>query len=497
MASIKEEDKHLWYVSRISYVTTFHALLEMLRNAVSTTLMVWWFIRRPPRTQCRKNVFYAYYKEMRQKSVLNDTRAAHCHFGIGTTISSGVGNIVSPVGKLWMSFDLNVANADTPILLSIDDMDRLGIYLLNLDNVLVHRNSGETTKITRVNGHPYLQRNTEITSYFTFPEIKRIHRRFGHSHVDKPINGLKRLEISTIKTETRKMLDKIERSCAACQANEQRLPRLEVTIREDFDFNHNIYVEILNIERKPEFHVVDEETRFQAARWLLNVSSGCLWRPFRQCWIGVYLGPPEITVHDAEKNFMGRALAGNADMLSIATKSVLVEAANSLWIVERYHSPLRRLFNIIKKKEPDVENDYASQLTVKEINDSIGLDGLVPTPLVLDALPKLELQTDQLTQSTFKSAVALRKAPEAMSRHFAIRQVSDATSARNGPVFTEIHRTAYCSPVLVYTSENDNWDGPFFFARNQWRRLHWLATTPCSSNQIWFDCRQDDYVRKT
>lgn len=153
----------------------------------------------------------------------------------------------------------------TPILLSIDDMDRLGIFLQNLDNVLVHRDYGEPAEVTRVNGHPYLQWNTEITSYFTFPELKRLHRCFGHSHVDKLVKVLKRSEMSTITPETRKTLDKIERLCAACQGYAQRPRRFKFTLRDDVEFNHNIYVDIFYIEGKPVLHVVEEGTRFQAA----------------------------------------------------------------------------------------------------------------------------------------------------------------------------------------------------------------------------------------
>lgn len=81
-----------------------------------------------------------------------------------------------------MSFDLHVVHTDTPILPSIDDMDRLGIFVKNPDNVSVHRDSGETAKITLVSVHPYLQWNTEIAFSFTFPKLNRLHLRFGHPH---------------------------------------------------------------------------------------------------------------------------------------------------------------------------------------------------------------------------------------------------------------------------------------------------------------------------
>lgn len=142
----------------------------------------------------------------RTKPFIDSTRAASFRFAIGTTVSSEVGNIIYPVGNMWMSFDLHVVNFNTPILLSLDDMDRLGVYMKNLDDFFVHRASGEEAKITRLNGHPYLRWEKNIASYFTFFELKCLHRRFGRLHVDKPVSVLNRAEIPTITTDTRRMM---------------------------------------------------------------------------------------------------------------------------------------------------------------------------------------------------------------------------------------------------------------------------------------------------
>lgn len=137
---------------------------------------------------------------------------------------------------------------------------------------------------------------------------------------------------------------------------------------------------------------------------------------------------------------MGRALSGSAEMLHIATKSVLVEA-DSMSIVGGY--------------APDVENRYALQLAVNftsltlslvalnAIDDSAGPDVLVPTHLVFGTLPMLGLSTNQPTPSIFERVVALWKATEAMSRQFAKRQVRDPMTARNGPVVTDIYNAGF------------------------------------------------------
>lgn len=123
-------------------------------------------------------------------------------------------------------------------------------------------------------------------------------------------------------------------------------------------------------------------------------------------------------------------------MLHIVTKSVPVGAANSISIVERYQSLLRRSFSIIKKEASDVHNDYALQLAVKAMNDIIGSNILVPSLLVFGALPGLVLPTDLPMPSTFKRAVELQYERESMSRHFVKQQFCDDTSARKGSVVT-------------------------------------------------------------
>ena len=190
------------------------------------------------------------------------------------------------------------------------------------------------------------------------------------------------------------------------------------------------------------------------------MSAKTLWSALRMCWIDVYLGAPDVIAHDAGKSFMASAFRANADMLHIRTNSIPVESANAMKIVERYHSPLRRSFNIIRQEAPDLDKHAALQMAVKAVNDSVGPNGLVPTLLVFGALPRLGLPTDKPTPSTYQRAIALRKATTAMSRHFASRQVRYAMNARNGPVVTDIHNTPIGAHVLVYRPYKDKLEGP-------------------------------------
>ena len=62
------------------------------------------------------------------------------------------------------------------------------------------------------------------------------------------------------------------------------------------------------------------------------------------CWIDSYLGPLDLITYDAGKNFVCKEFVQYAATMGISTKAVLVEAYNSIGIVERYHGPIRRAY---------------------------------------------------------------------------------------------------------------------------------------------------------
>ena len=105
-------------------------------------------------------------------------------------------------------------------------------------------------------------------------------------------------------------------------------------MRDDIDFNYCIIVDIMYISGSPLLHVVDEGTRFQAGRWLQNISARHTWEVLRMCWIDTYLGPPDLITSDAGKNFVSKEFKEYANTMGIHMKAVLVEAHNSIGIVE-------------------------------------------------------------------------------------------------------------------------------------------------------------------
>ena len=109
--------------------------------------------------------------------------------------------------------------------------------------------------------------------------------------------------------------------------------------------------------------------------------------------------------------------------MGIRTKAVLVEAHNSIGMVERYHSPLRRVYQIIVVELPGIDRDVALQMAFKALNDTAGPDGLVPTLLVFGAYPRMT-ELDAPSPTVTQRANVVKKAMAEIRKLRAERQVA-------------------------------------------------------------------------
>lgn len=93
--------------------------------------------------------------------------------------------------------------------------------------------------------------------------------------------------------------------------------------------------------------------------------------------IDCYLGPPDIVTQGAGKSFIERAFKEHACSFYVNMKFIPVEASHSMSTVERYHTPVRKAYLIVRSEAPDRDRDAAFQIAVRAVNDSAGPDGLV------------------------------------------------------------------------------------------------------------------------
>ena len=115
----------------------------------------------------------------------------------------------------------------------------------------------------------------------------------------------------------------------------------------------------MHLEGKPTLYIVDEATAFQAAKFIPDFIALTVWEALEIYWINTYLRPPDFIITDTRTNFVGIKFKQPVKQLSIEIKEVLVEAHNSIGKVERYYTPLRRAYKIIRTelKEEGIDDE--------------------------------------------------------------------------------------------------------------------------------------------
>ena len=107
-------------------------------------------------------------------------------------------------------------------------------------------------------------------------ELCRLHRRFRHLLVDRLYKVLERSGYDNV---NKQVIDHLTKYCSYCQKYSKSPRRFKFTLWEDqeSDFNYSIFVNIMYINGSPVLYIINKATRFQAVRWLRNISVKYTW----------------------------------------------------------------------------------------------------------------------------------------------------------------------------------------------------------------------------
>lgn len=100
--------------------------------------------------------YLAYCKVTRPKPTKYSNEARHFQFGIRPELSKETAIIDFLLGDLWLSVDVHVVSSDIPIFLGLSHMDRLGIFLNNLSNRFLHKDSKQSVAAPRLFGEAFI-----------------------------------------------------------------------------------------------------------------------------------------------------------------------------------------------------------------------------------------------------------------------------------------------------------------------------------------------------
>ncbi|RAL61504.1 hypothetical protein DID88_009543 [Monilinia fructigena] len=355
--------------NQLSINTILHT---MTRDPVEATLP----------TESAVDIFYTSYTSKEFYGIFTydpqTAGAANVRFGKGTATSIGSFRVIAPFGDV----DFHIVDADIPFLLSLEDMDRLKAFYNNITDQFITPN-GQYSVIRR-RGHAY---NVYIDDSATHQHnaFIKVLQRAGYDENNDAIKHLTKY-------------------CKHCQMHSKSPGRFRFTLPEDTEFNHAIYVDVMYIAGEPVLHIFDEATRYQAARFLDNISAKHTFDTLRECWIDVYIGPPDYIIHDAGKNF--------------------------------------------ELEDDNLTKVMVLQMAVKAVNDTAGPNGLVPTLLVYGTYPRLS-DINPPTATIIQRAKATKKAMAEVRHIRAKRQVTEALRLRNGPSTTSVLTLPLNSEVLL------------------------------------------------
>ena len=357
----------------------------------------------------------------------------HFKFGVDGYASLGTADIRMPIDEQgnFLEFPINVTNADVPMLFGLDLMKELGWYTNEVENTFCKDEPYPlTVPLVFKKGHLYLEW-PDYVILFTKMELEKLHRRFAHPSAEKLTNLLQRADPLRCEPGTRKVLEEIAKACKACQIMSPKPYVFQVAMPDNIQFNHEVQLDLMFIDKKAILHVVDRGTHFSAARFIRRQNVEAVWNALIECWIAVYVGFPNIFAYDQGSVFNSELFTQACKQFGIIMKPTPTESHNSLSSCERYHAPLRRIYKKLQIEFPRLNEDTRLSLAVQALNNTAGPDGLVPTLLVFGMVPKLPLgHIENYPKSQRDRFAALEAARREMETIVAEQRLKVAEKAR-------------------------------------------------------------------
>ena len=390
-------------------------------------------------------------------------------FEIDSTGSIESINISTPIGPITF----HIISVNIFFLLCLTDLDKSGAFFNNVTNEIIQQKFLRSHPVFKKYEHAFFLWNIPTYTFinesiiqhlcfFIETEIRRLHRRFGHFSVQRLYQILDRADHEM----NQRIIQHLIKYCHHCQKHDRSFDRFNFTIKNDIDFNFHIIVDIFYIEGKSMLHFIDETTRFQAGRWLKNITVKNVWNQLRTCWIDIYFGLFDLISADANKQFVAQEFRHYADNMKIMMKNVPVETHHSIDQIERYHEPFRRIYLIIVSEIPGIDPELNLQMTLKAINDSIGSHGLILTLLIFGAYSRMT-ELNATSPTINQRAIAMKKIMNEMRKLNVNRQINDVLNTRNGLSTIHLHDLLLNSSVLVYrerpAGRSGIWEGSFNF----------------------------------
>lgn len=110
--------------------------------------------------------------------------------------------------------------------------------------------------------------------------------------------------------------------------------------------------------------------------------------------------------------------------MGIIVKNIPVEAQYFINMVEHYYKPLRQVYSIIIIKISGIQPNLVLEISFKAINNLVGPNRLVFTPLIYSTYPK-KIKQDASSPSMIQCAVVIQKAMNENLKYTISQRIND------------------------------------------------------------------------
>ena len=289
-------------------------------------------------------------------------RSTH-RFRFGDVTYNSLGKVALPLstppGIPTIKVMMDVVPPDIPALMGMDVLDQESLTPDTVENRLVKKipvkkqdgtfqymEQWHVPMYRSKSNHLYVDMDFPISMRYTKSQLSKPHKNFFHPAADKLFNLLRKSKPEEATPETLDALKDITKRCYPCQRVHNAPPRFRVSFgAENVRFNERILIDIMYIGAKPVMHIVDEGTRFSAARFLNEVSTIAIWQAITEFCVCIYTGLPNKMLTDQGRAF-GDLFIAMGRLQDVEVERTGIEAHSSLGVGERYHQPLRNTFRM-------------------------------------------------------------------------------------------------------------------------------------------------------
>ncbi len=286
--------------------------------------------------------------------------------------------------------------------------------------------------------------------------MRRFHRRFDHF----PTRLLQAILDRFIHETNSQAIEYFIKYCHHCQIYEQSAIQFSFILKDEFEFNFNVIVNIFYLEVKSDvnksiLNVMNETIRFQTNKELKSIIVRHVWDELRICWIDTYLESLDLITSGASKQFIARKFKQYSFNMNIRVNILSIETHHSIHMIEQYHELLCRMYTIIVAEISDIDSNSILQMTFKALNDSIESNDLIFILLIFDAYSCM-IEMNVLLSTITQRSIAMRKTMNEVRKSIVTHQLNDALNIRNDSFSILIHSVLSNSFVLVYREKNDD-----------------------------------------